>query len=102
MLKKKISKKRDFSLEDIPILKVKKTAKLQKHDSDSFFKDLDKVGAALLQSLIENDTEAFIEILDTYLQVNRDQSRSSMKQVLLKTGNPTLRTIAKIVHQSVA
>ena len=52
--------------------KVKKKAKLQKHDPERFFKNFDKVGAALLESLVENDTEAFIEILDSYLQVNRE------------------------------
>jgi hypothetical protein len=29
------------------------------------------VAAALLQALAENDTEAFLEILDSYLRVNR-------------------------------
>jgi DNA-binding phage protein len=89
--------------------KVNKKAKLQKHNPDHFFKDFDKVGAALLESLIENDTGAFIEILDSYLQVNRARvarrgkiSRSTVQQALSKNGNPTLKTIARIVHESVA
>jgi DNA-binding phage protein len=109
MLKRKISKKRGFSLDDMPTFKVHKKAKLQKHNSKSFFKDFDKVGTALLESLIENDTEAFIEILDAYLQVNRAQvakrakiSRSTVQHALSKKGNPTLKTIARIVHESVA
>lgn len=108
MLKRKRSKKRGFSLEDMPTLKMNKRANLEKHSPDHFFRDFDKVGTALLQSLIENDTEAFIEILDTYLQVNRARvakkgkiSRSTVQQALSKKGNPTLRTIAKIVHESV-
>jgi DNA-binding phage protein len=86
-----------------------KNAKLHKHKPNRFFKDFDKVGAALLESLVENDTEAFIEILDTYLKVNRAQvakraklSRSTVQYALSKKGNPTLRTIARIVHESVA
>lgn len=71
MLKKKTSKKHGFSLDAMPTLKPKKKAKLQKHQPALFFKDFDKVGAALLESLIENDTDAFIEILDAYLKVNR-------------------------------
>jgi DNA-binding phage protein len=108
MLKRKKSKKRGFSLENIPTLKVNKRAKLEKHDSGNFFKDFDKVGTALLESLVQNDTGAFIEILDAYLKVNRAQiakrtkmSRSTVQHALSKKGNPTLKTIARIVHESV-
>ena len=108
MLKRKKSKKRGFSLNDMPILKTTKKESLQIHKPDRFFKDFDKVGAALLESLIENDTEAFIEILDAYLKVNRTQiakrtkmSRSTVQHAFSKKGNPTLRTIARIVHASV-
>ena len=107
MLKRKISKKQGFSLDDMPMFKMNKTKKLQKHESKSFFSDLDKVGAALLESLMDNDTEAFIEILDAYLKVNRAQvarrskiSSSTVQQALSKKGNPTLKTIARIVHAS--
>jgi len=93
----------------MPTLKPNKKAALQKHNPDHFFKDFDKVGTALLESLIENDTDAFIEILDTYLKVNRARvakrgkmSRSTVQQALSKRGNPTLKTIARIVHESVA
>jgi len=109
MLKRKTFKKRGFSLDDMPVLPVNKKNKLKKHDPKSFFKDFDKVGTALLESLIQNDTEAFIEILDAYLKVNRTKiakknnlSRSTVQQALSKKGNPTLRTIARIVHESVA
>ncbi len=93
----------------MPTLQVNKKAKLLKHDARSFFHDFDKVGTALLESLIENDTEGFIEILDAYLKVNRAEiakktglSRSTVQHALSKKGNPTLKTIAKIVHESVA
>jgi DNA-binding phage protein len=93
----------------MPTFKVKKNSDLKQHYSDRFFKDFDKVSKALLECLIENDTEAFIEILDAYLQVNRDQvakkakmPRSTVQQALSKKGNPTLRTLARIVHASVA
>lgn len=109
MLKRKKSKKRGFSLDDMPARKRNKKAKLYPHRSDRFFKDFNKVGSALLESLVENDTEAFIEILDVYLEVNRAKvakrakiSRSTVQHALSKKGNPTLKTIAKIVHESVA
>ncbi|MDE3046548.1 MAG: hypothetical protein KGJ02_07915 [Verrucomicrobiota bacterium] len=109
MLKKKTSKKRGFSLDDMPTLKVKKNAPLKDYNPSAFFEDIDKVGGALLECLCDNDTEAFIEILSAYLRVNRSRvakkakmSRSTVQHALSKKGNPTLRTIAKIVHQSVA
>jgi len=92
----------------MPALGVNKKEKLKIHKPDRFFKDSDKVGAALFECLLENDTEAFIEILDGYLQVNRAQvakkarmSRSTVQQALSKKGNPTLKTIARIVHESI-
>jgi DNA-binding phage protein len=93
----------------MPVRKIRNKTKLQKHNPGAFFQDFDKIGAALLESLVENDTEAFIEILDAYLRVNRAKvakrsrmSRSTIQQALSKKGNPTLRTIARIVHESVA
>ena len=88
---------------------MNKKAKLHKYNPNDFFKDFDRVGAALLESLTQNDTEAFIEILDAYLQVNRARvarrakmSRSTVQQALSRKGNPRLKTIARIVHESVA
>ena len=63
MLKKDIQKAR-LLLRRYANFKPSRKAKLHGHDPASFFKDFDKVGAALLESLIENDTDAFIEILD--------------------------------------
>ncbi len=92
----------------MPILKSKKKASA-KHKPSDFFKAHDKVAKALLQSLEDNDAGAFLEILDAYLRVNRTKaaretnlSRTTVQQALSNKGNPTIRTIAKIVHQSVA
>ena len=70
MLKKKTSKKQGFSLDDMPTLKIKNNAKLKKHKPHQFFENSERVAVSLLESLIQNDTEAFIEILDTFLKVN--------------------------------
>jgi len=66
------------------------------------------VAQALLDCLIENDTETYMEILDAYLCVNRTQiaqrtdlTRATITQAFSKKGNPTLKTIAKIVHEAV-
>lgn len=80
-----------------------------RHDPAKSFKDRKRVGLALLECLEENDPESFVEILDAYLQVNRTEiaerahlARSTVQQAFSKHGNPTLRTMAKIVHEAVA
>jgi len=85
-----------------------KIKNLEEVRPELFFQNHAKVGAALLQSLLENDTEAFIEILDSYLRVNRSRaaknahlSRATVQQALSKKGNPTLKTLAKIAHHEV-
>jgi probable addiction module antidote protein len=109
MTKKETSKKQPFCLENMPILKNKKGARFSSHRPQNFFKSHTKVAEALLQSLEDNDAGAFLEILDAYLQVNRTQisqetllSRTTVQKALSKTGNPTIKTIAKIVHHAVA
>lgn len=109
MTRKKISSKQKFYLEDMPIVKSKNNHKLQDHNPEAFFKHHGKVASALLQSLEENDASAFLEILNTYLYINRAKaakntglSRTTIQNALSSKGNPTIRTIAKIVHQGVA
>ena len=109
MIKKKTSKKQSFSLKDIPKVTIKNRDGLSVLDPDKYFRDESKVAQALLQCLKEGDAEAFMEILDAYLSVNRKRvsereelARSTIQQAFSKKGNPTLRTIAKIVQGSVA
>ncbi|NGX30219.1 MAG: hypothetical protein K940chlam4_01063 [Candidatus Anoxychlamydiales bacterium] len=111
MNKKKTSKKRGFSLEDMPIKKTKKKmkTKLKTLDPNKYFKNEQLVGKGLLKALEDNDPEAFIEILDAYLKVNRTQvakkaklTRSTVQGALSTKTNPTIRTLAKIVHYATA
>ncbi|MFW9878439.1 MAG: DNA-binding protein [Candidatus Thorarchaeota archaeon] len=111
MNKKKTSKKHIFSLKDMPIKKTKKKmkSKLKTLDPDKYFKDTKLVGKGLLQALEDNDPDAFIEILDAYLRVNRTQvakkaklARATVQGALSTKGNPTIRTIAKIAHYAIA
>lgn len=106
MLKKKTSKKQEFSFKDMQETKINKKD-LIPWNTESNLMDHQKIGAALLECLIDNDTESFIEILDSYLRINRLQvsknaniARSTVQLALSKTGNPTLKTLAKIVHES--
>jgi DNA-binding phage protein len=58
----------------------------------------------LFLCLEENNPESFIEILDAYLDVNRraNLSRTTVQNAFSSKGNPTIRTIAQIVHEAVA
>ena len=107
MTKKKTSKKQGFCFEDMPSLKKKKGVKFKKSQAVEYFKNPKEVGYALLQCLEENDPEAFMEILDAYLDVNRTQtakktnlSRSTIQLAFSNKGNPSIKTLAKIVHSA--
>lgn len=111
MRNKTSSEKRNLSLAYIEDCDFDETllSSLEDEKPEEFFKNQAEVGAALLQCLIENDIEAFVEILDGYLDVNRSRvardakiGRSTVQEVFSKKGNPTLRTIAKIVHHEAA
>lgn len=74
---------------------------------ESSFTDPSVVGTALLQCLIDNDTETYMEILESYLRMNKLQvakkakmPRSTVQLAFSKSGNPTLKTLAKIVHEA--
>lgn len=111
MNKKKTSKKQELTLDSIPKINLdeKKVANLKDLNPESFFKDFNNVATALLQCLIENDPESYMEILDAYLRINRKRvahkanlTRSTVQLAFSKRGNPTLKTIAKIVHHEAA
>jgi len=89
------------------LINLKDESKFKKSTSKDFFKNEKLVAEALLQCLIDNDTEAFMEILDSYLRVNRTQiaqkadlPRSTVSLAFSSKGNPTIKTIAKIVHEA--
>ena len=68
MSKKKISKNQELTFNDIPRIKLdnKKLKELKEVKPEAFFADSSRVGEALLQCLIDNDPQAFMEILDSY------------------------------------
>lgn len=108
MNKKRTLKKHEFTLTDLQPIKVNES-ELHASKASRLFKDKSEVAKALLECLIENDSETFMEILDAYLCVNRTKiahktnlTRATITQAFSKKGNPTLKTIAKIVHEAVA
>lgn len=107
MNKRKTLKKRDFTLDELQPLKVIDKSTMRPSRASEAFKNKAGVAQALFECLVENDTETFMEILDAYLCVNRTQiahktnlTRATVTQAFSKKGNPTLKTIAKIVHEA--
>lgn len=86
---------------------LRKDANLKEYDPVKNLLDPKRLGAAVMQCLMENDTDGALEIIESYLYaVDRTQflkdakiSRSTAYNVF-KRRNPTIKTIAKIMHAS--
>ena|SRR5437868_5309082 len=107
MPKKKTSKKPEFSFKNMQETKTDHKKNITAWNAEDSFLDSSKVGEALLQCLIDNDTATYIEILESYLRMNKLQvakkakmPRSTVQLAFSKSGNPTLKTLAKIVHEA--
>ncbi len=86
-------------------LNLKNPEEFRMHHPEETLLDEKSVGEAILECLKENDTESLIEILEGYLSaLNKSKfSRDSKvpRRTLyhsLRKGNPTIKTLAKIVH----
>lgn len=86
-------------------LKLKSWKGIRIHHPEKTLMNEKLVSEGILQCLKENDTEALMEILEGYLSVlNRTKfSRESKvpRRTLyhaLRKRNPTIKTLAKIVH----
>lgn len=107
MRKKKISKKPGFSLNDMPTVNLKNRKGLLEFNPDVRLQQPDIIAHALWECLVENDIEAFKEILRSHLEVvNKDSlakkagiPRRTLFRMLSPEGNPTLENLGKIIHQ---
>lgn len=106
MTKKMTSKKREFSLSDTPVRKLKAGTKFQRISSVNRLKDQELIFRAFWECLVEQDIESFKEILRTHLEVvNKQQlakksktSRRTLHRILSPEGNPTLKNISSVIH----
>lgn len=80
---------------------------LKEYDPVKNLLDINKMGAAIMQCFIENDTEGVLEIVENYLYaVNKTQFLKeaniprSTAYNFFKRRNPTIKTLAKIMHAS--
>ena len=82
-------------------------ANLKEYDPLVNLLNTDRMGAAIMECLLDNDTEGVLEIIEGYLYaVNRTQflkeaqiPRSTLYN-FFKRRNPTIKTLAKIIHAS--
>lgn len=86
---------------------LKEDANVKEYDPVKNLLDPNKMGAAIMQCLIENDPEGILEIVENHLYaLNKTQflknakiPRSTMYN-FLRRKNPTIKTLAKLIHAS--
>ena len=111
MVKEKTSvKRRKFSVntsrrKKVPSLKLKKGTGVRKSNPREELLNEELIGRAIWECLKDGDSEGVIEVIRIYLEaVNKTQiakesemARSTMYHTL-KSKNPTVKTLAKLVH----
>ena len=106
MTKKATSKKRKFSLSDIPLRRIKAGVRTQRVSSASRLKEQELIFRALWQCLVEQDIASVKEVLRGHLEaLNKQQlakkskiSRRTIHRILSSEGNPTLKSISQVIH----
>jgi len=91
----------------MPTVKLKTFTGVAEFNPDDRLQKREVVAQALWQCLVENDVEAFKEILKSHIEVtNKDElakragiSRRTLFRMLSPEGNPTLENLGKIIHQ---
>ena len=106
MARRKTSKRRGFSFVNMPAIELKPGAKVKDYKATERLKDKNYVARALIQCLQDGDSDAFKEILRSYLDViNKSRfaaktaiSERTLYRMVSDDGNPTLDNIARVVH----
>lgn len=108
MAKAKTLIRRKKSSENTQKLRLKKNVKLTKHDPFKALLDEKLIAQAFWECLKENDPEGAMEVLSAHLYAlnkahlakEADMPRSTLYHSL-KAKNPTIRTVAKLIHCSI-
>jgi DNA-binding phage protein len=107
MDKTKTSKKRQRSLARSAKLNLAKVPGLTRANPLKELTDPEKTGLAILECLQNNDPEGVMEMISIYLDaLDKAQLRKKNKlpkstmYSALKHRNPTIKTLAKIMHDS--
>lgn len=91
----------------MPTVQLKNKIDVVEFNPNSRLQKPEVVAQALWQCLVENDIDAFKEILRSHLEVtNKDElakragiPRRTLFRMLSPEGNPTLENLGKIIHQ---
>ena len=106
MISKKTSKKREASLKNIPARKLRLGIKTKSIDSAKRLRSKSLIFDALWECLIDQDLESFKEILKSHIDVvgmselskKSKTSKRTMYRTLSENGNPTLKSLSKILN----
>ena len=101
---KTLKKREVFSVEKLPEVSLKSGVKTSPHDPDKKLRSVEFISRALLQSLWENDLEAFKEIVKSHYEavnIGRALKKAHLSartfyEAISPKGNPSLKTVAKI------
>lgn len=87
------------------LLSIKDFEGTERFDTRAYLINQENVGEAILDCLINNDPEGVVEVINIYLRaLNKKKFRQkadigkSTYYYLMKSKNPTIKTLAKIVH----
>ena len=108
MAKAKTLLRQKKSLKNTQKLKLKNGVKLVKHDPFKALLDETLIAQAFWECLKQNDPEGAIEVLSSHLEAlnkshfaqEAEMPRSTLYHSL-KSKNPTIKTVAKLIHCSV-
>ena len=106
MTKAKTFRKRKSSLPKI--CKVNMNA-IKKYSPSNDLLNSEKIGAGIMECLINNDPEGAMEIISIYLEslnklklIKESKIAKSTLYYSLKHKNPTIKTLAKLLHANAA
>lgn len=93
-------------MSDMPILTSKRGVKTKKFDPSKKLRDPNFVAKAFFQALLDNDVDAALDAISGYLMAIRKteiakeggMATSTVYYALSRGANPTLRTLAKLLH----
>ena len=100
---KTIKKQETSSIEEMPIVKLKKGVKTKKHDPNKKLSNPEFIAHALAQCLLDGDKTEFMEILLAHWEIKKKNEALESVQLakrtfydLKKNANPRLDTIMKL------
>lgn len=100
------SKKRGICFDDFPIVIKKKGLKTKRYDPGKRLRNPKFVAEAFFQALSENDVDAALDTLEGYLMATGKATLSkegniapsTVYNALSEGANPTLKTVARLLH----